>query len=48
VNADLNYEVWDSSGADNEVKLFLSLEKPVFYNLATLYKWAREYNSVNS
>jgi hypothetical protein len=47
VNADLNYEVWESSGADNEVKLFLSLEKPVFYNLATLYKWAREYNSVN-
>jgi hypothetical protein len=48
VNERLNYEVWDSSGADNEVKLFQKLEKPVFFDLAALYKWAREYICVNS
>lgn len=48
VNPKLNYEVWESSGADNEVKLFQSLGKPVFLDLAALYKWAREFQRVSS
>ena len=34
------YRQHDSTGADNEVKTFQSLGKPVFYSLEELYQWA--------
>lgn len=33
------YHQHDSSGADGEVALFKSLNKPVFYSYEDLYKW---------
>jgi hypothetical protein len=42
----VNYEVSESSGADNEVKLFESLGKPVFYSIEDLYEWVESKESV--
>jgi hypothetical protein len=35
----LNYKQWESNGADNEVKTFQRLSKPVFHSVADLYAW---------
>lgn len=37
--AQTGYYCSESSGADNEVSLFKSYEKPVFYNVSELYDW---------
>lgn len=37
----LNYEQWISAGAEREVARFKELNRPVFYNLTTLYDWVR-------
>ncbi len=42
INAELNYEVSQSSGADNEVALAKSLGKPVFFSIDELYNWVRQ------
>lgn len=39
---ELSYCQADSSGADAEVETFLSLDKPVFYSIEDLYRWASE------
>ena len=36
-----DYRITDSSGADGEVKLFLSMNRPVFYGVEELYAWAK-------
>ena len=36
---DLNYKVYESTGADGEVATFEKLGKPVFYNIEDLYSW---------
>ena len=35
----LCYTEKESSGADNEVKAFESMDKPVFYSINSLYEW---------
>jgi len=45
VNADhvpMDYFITESSGADDEVKLFQDLGKPVFYSVSTLYAWVED------
>lgn len=36
----LDYYIHESSGADNEVKAFERMGKPVFYSVTELYQWA--------
>lgn len=38
---ELNYSVWESSGADGEVKEFNRLGTPVFLDKESLYNWAK-------
>jgi hypothetical protein len=38
---ELDYKQSESSGADGEVEVFRSLGKPVFYEIDSLYEWAR-------
>jgi hypothetical protein len=38
-NTEANYKQYESTGADNEVKKFLSMNKPVFTSIEALYKW---------
>lgn len=40
VYSKLGYEQHSSTGADREVEEFLSLGKPVFYSVGSLYEWA--------
>jgi hypothetical protein len=37
----LGYEIKESSGADGEVKKFVEMNKPVFYDFVSLYAWAK-------
>lgn len=37
----LQYEQSESRGADGEVEAFKAMDKPVFYDVAELYEWAR-------
>ena len=37
----LSYSQSKSSGADGEVEVFQALGKPVFYEIASLYEWAK-------
>ncbi len=39
-----NYVQADSSGADNEVTYFRSVDKPIFFSKEDLYKWVWEIN----
>lgn len=39
---DIGYEQKESSGADGEVKAFLEMGRPVFYDKESLYLWANE------
>lgn len=36
-----NYSISESSGADGEVAVFRSLNKPVFFDKASLYEWVK-------
>ena len=38
----LGYLETNSVGADNEVSVFRSLTKPVFFDLESLYEWAKQ------
>lgn len=40
----LKYEQKESSGADGEVAAFLAAGKNVFYDKASLYQWASEFD----
>ena len=40
----LNYRHHESLGADAEVDLFHSLNKPVFYSISTMYAWVKRLN----
>jgi hypothetical protein len=40
---DLDYHQHESIGADNEVKAFERLGRPVFYSIETLYEWATKW-----
>ena len=42
---ELDYLVSESSGADNEVKRFRELGKPVFFGLDDVYGWAKSLGS---
>lgn len=37
----LNYRITESSGADGEEAAFRAQNKPVFYDFASLYDWAK-------
>ena len=41
---EMNYYQHESSGADAEVILFLTLDKPVFYSISTMYAWVKRLN----
>jgi hypothetical protein len=41
---DVDYHQHESSGADAEVELFKKLDKPVFYSVQELHKWARTWH----
>jgi hypothetical protein len=47
-NQDMNYFIYDSSGADGEVKEFLKQGKPVFYTMLDLNQWLLEQFRINS
>mgnify|MGYP001616054673 FL=1 len=44
VCVEMNYYHHESSGADAEVALFNSLNKPVFYSISTMYAWVKRLN----
>lgn len=42
--AKLEYTQHESAGADSEVDLFHSLNKPVFYSIKMMYAWVKRLN----
>jgi hypothetical protein len=46
-NERLKYEIVESSGADGEVAHCKAIGVPVFYNIPSLYDWARTWRPAN-